>query len=247
MTTAFNTPTLALNYSDANNQMLPTNFYEFGLLPEDEAAQIADRAHNAGLSRALVIAPQDNVGQRLATKFKARWQELGGSIQDSLYFTAQSDLNENIASLLHVNPKSKKELQQQQRRQDFDVIFIFTQPQQAHLIVPLLKFYYTSNTPIYATSSVYSGKPNPTKDVDLNGVTVCDIPWNMRVNGVNDQIQADRLYAVGQDAYLLSAAMQRLQNLPHFPIYGYTGALTMSASQQIHRRLPCTVIQNGRI
>lgn len=243
----FKTPILALNYSDAGNGSLPENFYEFGLLPEDEATQIADRAYHAGFARAIIIAPDDARGKRLANAFTARWQTLGGNVADTLSFNAKTDLNTSIASLLQVNPKLHKA--QQHRRQDVDVIFLFTQPQEARLIVPLLKFYFAGSLPIYATSSVYSGKPNPTKDVDLNGVTICDIPLNMHIarNGTNDNAQIDRLYAVGQDAYLLSEALQRLQNLPHFPIYGYTGALTLSATQQIHRRLPCSVVQNGHL
>lgn len=256
-TTNFQVPTLALNYSETRNTSLPTNFYEFGLLPEDEAAQIADRAHNAGLNHAIIIAPQDAFGKRLVTAFSTRWQALGGSVQDTMYFNDKSDLNQNIADLLHVNPKADKQLRKHehgraaleaQRRQDVDVIFLFTQPQQAHLIVPLLKYYYAGKLPIYATSSVYDGKPNPTKDVDLNGVIVCDIPWNMRVaQGTENQIQTDRMYAVGQDAYILSETLQRLKHMPDFPIYGYTGALTLSSTQQIHRRLPCTIVHDGHL
>lgn len=254
----FQVPTLALNYSETRNTSLPNNFYEFGLLPEDEAAQIADRAHNAGLNRAMIIAPQDAFGKRLVTAFSTRWQTLGGSVQETMYFDDKSDLNQNIANLLHVNPKADKQLRKHehsktaleaQRRQDVDVIFLFTQPQQARLIVPLLKYYYAGKLPIYATSSVYAGKPNPTKDVDLNGIIVCDIPWNMHVaqQGTENQIQADRMYAVGQDAYILSETLQRLKHMPDFPIYGYTGALTLSSTQQIHRRLPCTVVHDGHL
>ena len=41
-------------------------------------------------------------------------------------------------------PKKKiiKLILEQQRRQDFDVIFLLTQPERAREIVPLLKYYY---------------------------------------------------------------------------------------------------------
>lgn len=249
------TPILALNYTDPQNGTLPNNFYEFGLLPEDEVLQMADRARAAGQVRAIVIAPQSAWGHRLVTAFSARWQTLGGSIQESWTYSAKTDLNLGIAQLLNVNPSADKKLMhdtndknvlQHQRRQDFDVIFLFSQSHEAHTIVPLLRYYYATDIPIYTTSSTYAGKPNPEKDVDLNGVIVCDIPWNKspteQTAGSNSP---DRLYAVGQDAYLLSQSLPRLTQLPHFPIYASTGALALTEHQQIHRRIPCVAFRNG--
>lgn len=247
---SLSTTTLALNYSNSQASSNSDKFYEFGLLPEDEANQIADRAHESGLAHALIIAPENAWGKRLVTAFSARWIANGGSIQDSLYYGAQSNLTQDIARLLKVNPDEDKKLMkenndktvlEQQRRQDFDVIFLFSQPQQARTIVPLLRYYYVGKTPIYATSAVYSGRPNPIKDGDLNGVIVCDIPWVRKAK----ETSTNRLYAVGQDAYLLSESLPRLQQLPNFPIYGTTGALSIMSQHQIHRRLPCVAIQNG--
>lgn len=245
---SFTIPVLALNYTDVN-WSLPSHFYEYGLLPEDEAAQIADRAHEAGHSRAIIIAPKNAWGNRMVAAFTPRWQADGGSVQDSWYYTPGGNYNKEVAQLMKVNPVDGRQPGTQQRRQDFDVIFLFSQPQDSHAIVPMLRYYYVGNVPIYATSAVYSGKPNPTRDVDLNGVIICDIPWSMRVaqSASGDSVQSDRLYAVGQDAYMLSQSMQRFSQLPNFPIYGKTGALVMSSTHQIHRRLPCVPVRNGLI
>ncbi|RDI44763.1 penicillin-binding protein activator [Aquicella lusitana] len=254
---SFTSPTLALNYTTLYWGSLPTNFYEFGLLPEDEVAQIADRAHETGRSRAIIIAPQNVWGKRLVSAFSTRWQSIGGSIQETWYYSANTDFNQEIARLLKVNLSQDKQLMkeggnkeslQNQRRQDFDVIFLFAQPQPARAILPLLRYYYAGDVPVYATSSIYSGKLNPAKDADLNGVIICDIPWTKQLARMrsDDEVSSDRLYAVGQDAYLLSQTLQRLTYLPNFPIYGRTGALTLSSTHQIHRRLPCTVIRNER-
>lgn len=255
-TSSFSTPILALNYSDATQTKLPSNFYEFGLLPEDEALQIALHARQAGLAHAIVIAPENTWGKRLVAAFSTNWKANGGNIEDAWYFSPRSNFNQEVAHLLNINLHLDKELMQngndkhlleQQRRQDFDVIFLFSKPQDARVIVPLLRYYYAGTTPIYAVSSAYSQSPSK-NDTDLNGVIICDIPWNIRMQptGKND-IQLDRLYAVGQDAYALSRSLSRLAHLPNFPIYGKTGALMLSSQQQIHRRLPCVTIQHGRI
>lgn len=248
----FNVPTLALNYSDMIWSNAPHNFYEFGLSPEDEAEQIAERAHHAGKNKAIIIAPRSGWGKRMTMALSNHWKSLGGNVQDSFFYEQKSNFNTDIAKLMNVNTAedkilmhemNDKTLLEQQRRQDFDVIFLFASPDTARIIVPLLKYYYANDIPIYATSAIYAGKANPTKDTDLNGVFVCDIPWK-RLRQPENNAQ-DRLYAVGQDAYLLSQALSRLVLLPNFPVYGTTGALILAPTNQIHRRLPCNRINNG--
>lgn len=249
----FNVPTLALNYTDMVWGSSPRNFYEFGLSPEDEVEQIAERAHHAGRNKAIVIAPRSLWGKRLTMALSNHWKTLGGNIQDTFFYEQKTNFNAEIAKLMNVDQGLDKTLMHEmndktilemQRRQDFDVIFLFSMPETARIIVPLLKYYYANDVPIYATSAVYAGKPNPTKDTDLNGVIVCDIPWKQLQQSGNNTPQ-DRLYAVGQDAYLLSQALTRLVLLPNFPVYGTTGALILSPTNQIHRRLPCNRINNG--
>ncbi len=249
----FTAPTIALNYTDIGFGSLPTNFYEFGLSTQDEAGQMADKAWQMGRSRALVIAPQNEWGQRVTKPLISRFESLGGHITDSYYYTPSSNLSEGIAALLHIDTKedqkkmhdeNNKQTLEQQRRQDFDVIFIVAQPQVARQIVPMLKFYYVTKIPMIASSSVYTGTPDPQKDSDLDGVYFCDIPWVLKSHHSSDQ-QVNRLYAVGIDSYTVSNNIPRLNQLPNFPIYGTTGALTLTSKHQIYRRLPWVQMHAG--
>src|SRR3990167_1730046 len=86
----FPVPTIELNYTDLWFGSLPTNLYQFGLSPQDEAQQAANKARQAGLSRAIVIAPNDEWGQRVAKALTAEWQSLGGSVIDTLYFSSET-------------------------------------------------------------------------------------------------------------------------------------------------------------
>lgn len=258
-TASIKAPILALNYMNPDASS-PKHFYEFGLMPEDEIRQMATRAREAGLTHALLIAPENAWGRRLHAAFSARWEALGGSIEDTFIYSAQTDLPQGIADLLKINPEDDKKLMhenndktvlEQQRRQDFDVIFLFAQPQEARAIVPLLRYNYVNTTPIYAISAIYPGKTTTTKiaDVsDLNGVIICDIPWSKQTStSIDSDASPDRLYALGQDAYLLSQSMPRLNLLSNFPVYGSTGALTLSSNHQIHRRIPCKEVRDGTI
>ncbi len=257
-TKAFNVRVLALNYTTASFfSSLPANYYEFGLSPTEETKQLSDKARQGGRSRALVIASDNDWGHRVADALNSQWKSDGGTTVDSLYFTKQSNLTQEIATLLHINPKEDQALTREdnskatlseQRRQDFDVIFLFAQPNMARQIVPLLRFYYAGNVPVYSISSIYSGHPNPIKDKDLNGVTFCETPWliQMARSPSSNPAQYDRLYAIGRAAYLLSQSLPRLSMLPNFPIYGATGALDMN-QQRISQRLPWVTIHGGRI
>jgi hypothetical protein len=243
----FAVPTLELNYTDTWGS-LPTNVYQFGLSPQDEAEQVAEKARSAGLTHAILIAPQTEWGQRVSKSLISRWGSVGGSVVDTLYFSGNSNLAEDIPRLLHINPQqdrsnmqqdNNKTLLEKQRRQDFDVIFLLAPSDTAREIVPLLKYYYAAKIPIYATSIIYSGTPAPQKDVDLNGVIFCDIPWVLSGHSGN------RLSAVGHDSYIISNELPILTTLPNFPIYAATGALTLTSKHQIYRRLPWAQIHEG--
>jgi outer membrane PBP1 activator LpoA protein len=254
---SFSVPTIALNYSDTWGS-LPNNLYEFGLSPHDEAKQVADKASETGHSRALIIAPQSEWGQSVVKTLTARWQSDGGTVVDVYYFTPQSNLSSDIPRFLHIDSKQDRDKSrdqtdratlEQQRRQDFDVVFLLAAPQPARQIVPLLRYYYVDKTAIYATSVVYSGAPQPQKDMDLNGVNFCEIPWSLsRYGNASSDTEAgtNRLYAVGRDAYLISHDLDRFTALPNFPLYGATGAITLTPQKQFYRRLAWTQFHNGQ-
>lgn len=253
---SFSVPTLSLNFTEHS---FPKNYYQFGLSPTDEAEQMADKAFANGQRKALLIAPNNPWGANVIRAFTARWTQLGGVISDSLLFDSSTNFTLAIPKLLHIDPnadlvKNKKDndknVLQKQRRKDFDAVFMIAAPANARQIVPLLRYYYVNNLPIYATSIVYSGIANPTKDSDLNGVQFCDLPWILKLSSSQPSGQFDsrfnRLYGVGRDAYLISSEFNRLVLLPNFPIYGSTGALSLNSQQTFQRRLPWTEFRAGR-
>lgn len=262
-----NVPVLALNYADTNNR---SNIFQFGLSPEDEARQAADRAWQDGHVNALVIAQDGEWGDRISQAFIERWESLGGVTLGSTTFSPNKPLSSAIKNALHIDTSEQRaeELSnslniplefEPRRRQDFDMVFIAAQPTEARQIPPLLAFYFAQDIPIYATSSVYSGEGNFAIDKDLNGVTFCDIPWNTDSQPTspqpNNPIAAlwptpaqsqPRLYALGIDAYQLIPVLPRLEAIPHFSLNGATGKLSLDKNHRIIRTLRCTHFVNGQ-
>src|SRR3990167_6889406 len=123
---------------------------------------MAKKAQQLGHSQAIIIAPQDKWGSRMATALSKQWQAEGGYIRETWYFTEQTDFTTAIAELLHINRDTDKKLMKrennkmrlaQQRRQDFDIIFLLAPLSSARQIVPLLPYF-----PIYGATGMLTEK-----------------------------------------------------------------------------------------
>lgn len=248
---------------------LGPNRYQFGLSPEDEARQAARRAWHKGYNHALVIALNNNWGQRVANAFKEEWELQGADLIDTVFFKSKNDLANPIRNLLHIDESQEraKSLRsilggsikyQPRRRQDIDVIFLASYAQQAKQIRPLLSYYYANDVPVYATSSIYGGHPMPTSDKDLNQIVFCDMPWILTPKKAQPKIHNTikklwpkseaaypRLYALGVDAYQLLGQMNRLITLPEIGYPGVTGELILNEDNQIQRDLTCATFSRG--
>jgi outer membrane PBP1 activator LpoA protein len=72
-------PLLSLNYL-TNSRNIPGALYQFGLLPEDEARQVAEATTARGPRTAIVLAPASSWGDRLAGAFRSAYQAKGGQV-----------------------------------------------------------------------------------------------------------------------------------------------------------------------
>lgn len=251
-------PTLLLNDLVGSPH---ANAYQFGLSPSNEARQVAAKARKSGLSRALIIAPAGVWGDDVVRAFSNQWRANGGQVVDALRFSATDDMNTSIRSFLRVSDSEAREKDLQRmlgrhlettpiRRQDFDVIFMLAYPSKARQIMPMLRYYYAGNVPVYATSSVYSGSANAMKDRDLDGVIFCDMPWvfNHQMGSRNwpEQFNSyNRLYALGLDSYALSNQLNQLILFPALGVSDKSGVLYLSANQQIARILAFGQFKQG--
>jgi len=256
------TPVLALNYLKGADKP-PSDFYQMGLSPGDEARQVARRASADGLHRALALVPAGHWGNRVLQAFRKALSAQGGQVVDfARYNPSQADHSQSIIYLLGLNPKTARHRDKAKLkpRTDADFIFVAATPKQGRLIRPELRFYNATGIPVYATSSVYAGHPQPKKDVDMDGMRFCDMPWLLlpQAQGVaalrraadnawsDVQRRQPRLLALGVDAYrvipaLTSGAMAQGHTFP-----GVTGQLSLSPDQRIARSLPCARFHNGR-
>ncbi len=258
-------PTLALNSIELENVV--DNLYLFGLNPEDEAQQVAEKAWLDGYNQALSLIPKGKLGERLSRAFSETWRAFGGKTMEQQQFdpTAQ-DFSRPLQALLNLD-ESKARIRaiknllghevrtEPRRRQDVDFIFLTAQPQQARQIRPQLKFFYAGNIPVYATSHVFTGSVNPRTDHDMNDILFCDMPWvldsqplweKIHANWPNESSRYKRLYALGVDSFDIIAHLRRLSAYKFQQFPGRTGLLSLDSMHQIKRKLRWARFINGK-
>jgi len=253
-------PVLALNNLDSD--WAPAGFYQFGLPPEEEARQVADRAWMDGHTHAAMITPTGPWGTRIAQAFRDRWTELGGTLATSVNYEPQdNDYALQLRTLLNLDSSDRRLSQVEhllgrnleflpRRRQDVDFIFLAAFPRQARLLRPQINFHHANDLPVYATSHVFSGTISPEEDRDMDGTVFGDMPWVLE--GLQPaalkrhQGQMARLVALGADAYNVLRYLRLLENYPTERYEGGTGMLQLDDRRRVHRQLAWARFDAGR-
>jgi len=265
--------TLALNTVDNYMQYNVANLYQFGLFSLDEANQVAMQAWQEHPGRALIIVPTGDWGARMTNAVQNTWQSLGGNIAAVSLYDGNQNFNNQVQHALNVDlsQNNAQSLQRiiwrkfkfiPRRRQDVDVIFLIAQPKSARQIRPLLQFYFAGDIPVYSTSVVYTGVPQPDLDRDLDGIKFCDIPWLLENENSlppilpelrkqiitlwpNSYQRYARLYALGIDSYYLMLNLHKLVNKSDTGIEGASGIFYIDSHDHIYRQLDWAKMRNG--
>ena len=234
-----------------------------------EARQIAELALMQGFSTAAVLAPDTNWGTRIADVFTEHFTAAGGEVlQASRYTSDQPDHSPILRYMLKIDESEArhKALQvvlrqatgfEAQRRDDLDIIFLAARPRQGRLIKPQLRFFDAGEIPVYATSQLYSGKPDDRADRDLNNIGLPLSPILLkRSQGISaESMEApsrrqglmDRFFGLGMDAFGLLPYLELLTYNPELSYPGQTGKLAITGEGSIERTLDWARFRNGRI
>lgn len=267
---ALSVPTLALNYINPESS-IPQELFQFGLSPEEEALQVAERTWLDGHVNAAVLTPTGPWGDRVYKAFRERWEKIGGRVvEQQSYNSSKNDFSLPIRKLLNIDDSKQRYRSLSRllrtklkystyRRQDIDFIFIAGYPRQARQIRPQLKFFHASQVPVYATSHIYTGNLNPERDRDMDGIRFGDMPWVLSEStshrGLRNQIEQliskagnkhQRLYAMGVDAFNIIAALNTLKTYPYERYQGETGSLSLDEKQRVKRQLSWVYFRSGR-
>lgn len=257
-------PTILLSHLDTD--VGSAFLFQFGLPPEQEARQAAERAWLDGHRRAALLYPANPWGERLANAFRTHWQRLGGIVVAAeSYHERENDHSEPIQRLLNITQSfARKERLERllgtkiefdagtaRRRQDIDMLFLAADAKSGRLIKPQLNYYQAADLPVYATSHIFTGRGDPISDVDLDGVYFPDMPWMLvgdgRIQELRQRLQGnrwphahsdlDRLYALGMDSYAVLPHLNRIRLEPNARFAGVTSVLSLDPHGRLQRQM----------
>jgi uncharacterized protein len=246
-------PVLALNF--LGDAVSPArNFYQFALLPEDDARTVARRVVTDGKLQGVMIVPAGELGNRVAAAFTDELTHLGGAVLDvKRYDTGQVDFSDLIKQILQVRAVKGEPVT---HRADATFVFVAGTPSIARQILPQLKFHYAGDVAVYSTSDSF--EPDANANSDLDGMLFPDMPWMVATDPVTIQIRdavreawpartarRDRLYAFGFDAYRLVPSLRSKSPNQAADIAGVTGKLHLDEHNRIRRELDWAQIRNG--
>ena len=255
-------PLLLLN-TPPGGGYLGSQIYQFALAPEDEARQIARQIASAGRGNAVVLAPSDEWGGRVAAAFAQELTQDGGAvIAQGSYDPSQVDftitLNETISALLGIDAARARWQRVQSTigstvqfdaypRPDIDAIFTpGWKPLAVRQAKSLLFHYNAGDIPTYTTQLGVS--PDRNDNRDLADTRLLDMPWVLDTVGPVANLRAatqplwgsedaakSRYFAFGVDAATLTMALRRGNTA--WPLAGLTGRLQLTADGRIERSL----------
>lgn len=243
---------------------------QFGLLPEDEAREVARQAVREGHQNALFISQNEDYDQRIHEAFQQEWTSLGGRILARAFFNeTTSDFSTPVRELLNIGGSERRATALQRRlnrplrteirlRGDADMIFLVARPEDARQIVPQLRFYRADRFAVYASSRVYTGTFNPQLNRDLDNIMFPDSPWVLTRNLVPSELQQsinrnwlaqqspyNRFYAFGIDAFGLIPYLGRLARDANTPYHGESGDLYLDRAGVVSRKLIWAKFEDG--
>jgi len=256
-------PVLALNYVEELND---ANLYQFALSPIDEVNQVVEQASLEGYKNALILVPDGLMGERVAAYFQSAWENVGGQVLEvQKYVVGIDDFSDPVKAMLNVREseyrysKVKRVIggveYSPRRRQDADVIFMVANHEESRLINPHFYHNRAEGIAVFGLSRIYVGQQDARKNIDLNGVEFCTIPWlfegqyqrDLDMQSLNKTWRQfpDKflsLIAFGIDAYSIVPHLSKLKTM-HYQ--GAVGELSLNDSNRVVRKLVCAQFKEG--
>jgi outer membrane PBP1 activator LpoA protein len=254
------TPLTVLTLNKPDSAQNITNMCYFALAPEDEAREAAEFIATKKQRLPLIIAPRNDLGQRMAKAFDAQWATLNGTGALVQYFDSANDLKESMnhrtgikltgSPVLGAHPMPAGKV---------DAVYIIANQEELTLIRAMIDMEVgnrISASSVYASSRSNFSSTGPDFRLEMEGIRFSEIPLlagsNSRVfqtalkefNGDYSQV---RLYAFGMDAWKLINSLAEIRQLPNYQIKGYTGTLTANNECVINRKLSWLEYRQGSI
>jgi hypothetical protein len=263
------TPVLALNDLPEGWTDLPGlegRVRGISLSQDAEAVAIARRAAESGYDRAMVLAPETDWGERMASAFEGEFLRDDKEIVAALrYPDRENDHSALLERALKIDESEARKRQIENtlqtrvgfepiRRDDVDMIFLAANATQARLIRPQLRFHDAGDIPVYAAGRVYDGQPDATGNQDLNGIRFPTTFWQLEhteKDAIPDLASLRGgalapLFALGRDAWGILPWLGLMNKDPGFVFPGESGGYRAGLDGAMLREPAWAEFRRGR-
>ena len=236
-------PTILLG----GDKQLERQFSRLTLSPEQDGEFVAQRAIDNGYINAALLVSDNIKSTRMASAFRNYWLENGGKISKSITLpTKQYDHTTELKQLFDLNQSEYRHRLLSQTlgfkpkfsassRKDIDFVFMIANNKVGRIIRPQISFFSGTSMPVLATSSIYNGIQNEIENADLDRTSFPVMPWVLQSNEIAPYAgQLNMLFAMGADAYLLSARLTEMQTNTSLVLDGKTGQLNIEQTGEIN-------------
>lgn len=214
----------------------------YGLSPESEARSAAERLHRDNINTAIVIAPQDDFGQRASDAFAQRWRQLTNRDTDIRYYHQPL---EGIESLQNLGVAENSGL-----------YLLGTAQQLNEMKQSLDNSPLAGKYPIYTSSRSNSPNNGPDFRLTMEGVKFSEIPlladtesdlYKKAESLAESDLSMMRLYAMGSDSWSIANKFNEIRQIAGYKVSGLTGVLSAGTNCNIEREMTWLQYQNGTI
>lgn len=214
----------------------------YGLSPEAEARSAAERLYQDNITTAVVIAPQDDFGQRSSDAFAQRWRQLTNRDTDIRYYHQPID---GIESLKNSGLSANS-----------GIYLLGTAQQLTEMKHNLDNSTLSGKYPLYTSSRSNSPNNGPDFRLTMEGVKFSEIPlladtdselYKKAENLAESDFSMMRLYAMGSDAWSIANKFNEIRQIPGYKVSGLTGILSAGTNCNIEREMTWLQYKNGTI
>lgn len=257
-------PILAFNPPQDGNLSGHLSFMDF--TQNAEMADLGQHIHALGYQRPLILAQSTPLGDKLSHAFLAHWptpldidthqchlpldaKQNNSTIKQAMGIVESQQHADIVAKVLGQKLRTIPS-----HRPDIDAIVLAMNHKKAQQIIPLVRYYYGGNLPMFGASILQRHQPSRYQNQDLEHVRYLDyLPANASRQPDHKIPKWPKylrnhptFFRMGQDSLMLLRGLPILQALPLAQYRGQSGIYQMRSAHRLTRHRQWLTVHRGR-
>lgn len=230
------------------------NQVRFNIDQKEDYLDLLNYSKNQGNRDAIIIDDDATKDKEVLAKI---WKDLDGRIIKSS--TSENKQNEKLLSsllLIENSTTRAKKLSRTlsttleftpRRRKDIDSLILSVSLSTARSLKPALEYNFGESVSVYLSSAWINNEYYKEKEIDLEGITLIDMPWMLNASSdiKIDMQNRSRNFAIGFDAYELVLLLNNPSTKRNFAYKGLSGKISLYRGKLTRQSLKVNIKKGG--